>query len=142
MYGQGMTMAALGATVLREVAASADGRIDGLAAAAQTAIARWVDIAFANAVRLDSAYAGSELVNLERPPRHPEVEQALTGLATEDAEIAIEVRRAILTMDSSPIQRESIQRKIAAWIRTGRTVSPSATDPRALPALVDADARA
>jgi 2-polyprenyl-6-methoxyphenol hydroxylase-like FAD-dependent oxidoreductase len=143
MYGQGMTMAALGASVLRDIAMSADGRIDGFAAAAQDAVARWVDIAFANAVRLDSAYDGCELVNLERPARNPEIERALTGLATEDPEIAIEMRRAILAMDNSFIQRASIQQKIADWISSGRTVDPRARDRRTLPDLVDAvDARA
>jgi 2-polyprenyl-6-methoxyphenol hydroxylase-like FAD-dependent oxidoreductase len=137
MYGQGMTMAALGASVLREAASAADGRVDGLADAAQRAIAGWVDIAFANAVRLDSAYAGSELVNLARPPRNPDVEQALSGLATEDPEIAIGLRRAVLTMDNSFLQQDAIQRKVADWIRSGRTVRPRATDRRALPVLVD-----
>jgi 2-polyprenyl-6-methoxyphenol hydroxylase-like FAD-dependent oxidoreductase len=137
MYGQGMTMAALGASALRDVAAAADNQIDGFASAAQSAIARWVDIAFNNAVRLDSAYSGCEFVNLQAPPREPELERALTGLATEDPEIAIGMRRAILNMDNSFIQRQSIQRKIADWIDSGRTVSPGATDPYALPELVD-----
>jgi 2-polyprenyl-6-methoxyphenol hydroxylase-like FAD-dependent oxidoreductase len=136
MYGQGMTMAALGASALRDVAAAAHDQIDGLASAAQSAIARWVDIAFNNAVRLDSAYSGCEFVNLQPPPRNPELERALTGLATEDPEIAIEMRRAILNMDNSFIQRQSIQQKIADWIDSGRTVSPGATDPRSLPELV------
>jgi 2-polyprenyl-6-methoxyphenol hydroxylase-like FAD-dependent oxidoreductase len=137
MYGQGMTMAALGASVLRDVAAGANNQIDGFASAAQSAIARWVDVAFNNAVRLDSAYSGCEFVNLQPPPRNLELERALTGLATEDPEIAIEMRRAILIMDNSFMQRGSIQRKIADWIDSGRTVSPRATDPLALPELVD-----
>ncbi len=137
MYGQGMTMAALGASALRDVAAGADKQIDGFASAAQSAIGRWVDVAFNNAVRLDSAYSGCEFVNLQPPPRNPQLQRALTGLATEDPEIAIEMRRAILNMDNSFMQRESIQRKIADWIDSGRTVSPRARDPHALPELVD-----
>jgi 2-polyprenyl-6-methoxyphenol hydroxylase-like FAD-dependent oxidoreductase len=135
MYGQGMTTAALGATVLRDVAEAAEGEIEGFSAAAQNAIARWVDIAFDNAVRLDSAYTGCEYINLDPPQRHPEIERALTGLASEDPEIAIEMRRAILNMDNSFLQRESIQRKIAEWIELGRTVSPRAADPLTLPEL-------
>lgn len=135
MYGQGMTTAALGATVLRDVAEAADGEIEGLSAAAQDAIARWVDIAFGNAVRLDSVYDGCEYINLDRPQRQPEIERALTGLASEDREIAIEMRRAILNMDNSFLQRESIQRKIAHWIDSGRTVSPRAADPLMLPEI-------
>ena len=133
MYGQGMTTAALGATVLRDVATAADGEIDGFSTAAQDAIARWVDIAFGNAVRLDSVYSGVEYINLDRPQRHPEIERALSGLASEDREIAIEMRRAILNMDNSFLQRRPIQRKIADWIETGRTVSPRAADPLMLP---------
>jgi 2-polyprenyl-6-methoxyphenol hydroxylase-like FAD-dependent oxidoreductase len=140
MYGQGMTTAALGAGVLHDVAAAADGRIEGFAAAVQEAVARWVDIAFANAVRLDSAYTGCELVNLEAPPRDPTMERALTGLATEDPEIAIEMRRAVLTMDGSFVRRESVQRKIADWIASGRTPSARARDPLALPELVEREA--
>ncbi len=130
-------MAALAAGALRDVAAAADDRIDGFALAAQSAIGRWVDIAFNNAVRLDSAYSGCQFVNLQPPPRNSELERALTGLATEDPEIAIEMRRAILNMDNSFIQRQSIQQKIADWIASGRTVSPRATDPLALPELLD-----
>jgi hypothetical protein len=137
MYGQGMTMAALAASALRDVAAAAGNQIDGFASAAQSAIGRWVDVAFDNAVRLDSAYSGCEFVNLRPPPRNPELQRALTGLATEDPEIAIEMRRAILNMDNSFMQRESIQRKITDWIDSGRTVSPRATDPHALPELID-----
>jgi 2-polyprenyl-6-methoxyphenol hydroxylase-like FAD-dependent oxidoreductase len=135
MYGQGMTTAALGATVLRDVAEAADGEIEGFSAAAQDAIARWVDVAFGNAVRLDSVYAGCEYINLDPPQRHPEIARALSGLASEDPEIAIEMRRAILNMDNSFLQRESIQRKIADWIETGRTVSPRAADPLTLPEI-------
>jgi hypothetical protein len=47
------------------------------------------------------------------------------------------MRRAILNMDNSFVQRPSIQRKIADWIDSGRTVSARATDPHALPELVD-----
>jgi hypothetical protein len=56
----------------------------------------------------------------------------------EDPEIAIEMRRAVLTMDGSFVHRESVQDKITDWIRSGRTVSPRAADARALPQLVDA----
>jgi hypothetical protein len=135
MYGQGMTTAALGATVLRDVVAAADGEVEGLATAVQSAIAPWVDIAFDNAVRLDSAYDGCEYVNLAAPPRSPDVERALAELQTEDPEVVIAIRRAILRMDNSLIQTESIQRKIASWIDSGRKINPRAADPLALPEI-------
>ena len=47
------------------------------------------------------------------------------------------MRRAILNMDNSFLQRDSIQRKIADWIESGRTVSPSAADPLTLPEIDD-----
>lgn len=139
MYGQGMTTAALGATVLRDVAEASGGEIEGFSAAAQDAIARWVDVAFGNAVRLDSVYSGCEYINLDPPQSNPEIARALSGLASEDREIAIEMRRAILNMDNSFLQRDSIQRKIADWIQSGRTVSPRAADPLTLPELIDTD---
>jgi len=43
----------------------------GPGTAVQSAIAPWVDIAFDNAVRLDSAYDGCEYVNLAAPPARP-----------------------------------------------------------------------
>jgi 2-polyprenyl-6-methoxyphenol hydroxylase-like FAD-dependent oxidoreductase len=134
-YGQGMTTAALDATVLRETVAAADGEIEGLAAATQSAIAPLVDIAFNGAVRLDSVHEGCEYINLDRPVRQPEVERALSDLQTEDPEVVIAIRRAILRMDHSLIQTESIQSKIANWIESGSTVDPKFTDPLALPEI-------
>lgn len=128
-YGQGMTMAALGAWILGDVVAGADG-IAGLAEKVQTTIAPWADIAFDLAVSLDSAYPQAEYENLQPPSaRDQEWSRALAAAQTEEPHALIAVKSTALYMDTSYVAAPDVRRTIAEWMETGRQPRPEVTDP-------------
>jgi 2-polyprenyl-6-methoxyphenol hydroxylase-like FAD-dependent oxidoreductase len=136
LYGQGMTMAALGATALRDAVAGSES-LDGVGERVQRAIAPWADIAFDTAIAVDASYEGAEFENLERPS--PEVLKAgktLLEIQTEDPEVMIAARRSTLYMDKSALAAEPIRSKITEWKESGRSVRADRTDPTILPGLV------
>lgn len=135
-YGQGMTMAAVGAVELRRVLRDSGGEITGVADTFQKALSPHVDIAWDNAVRIDSVYEGVEYENMEPPAPAPAgYAEAFVGVQSEDPEVALAARKATLWMDNSYLQTESVQGKIAAWMTAGRQASAAASNPLAIPAL-------
>jgi len=135
-YGQGMTMAAIGAYLLGEACRSGGDNIDALGAKVQAALGPWVDIAFADAVSVDSTYPGAEFDNMDPPPaRSPEVARALQELTSVDRDVLLATRHAVMFMDSSVLQTDAIQRKIRDWIESGHGVDPALRDSRRIPAL-------
>ncbi len=141
LYGQGMTMAALGATILKDVVAESGGEVAGIAEKVSRDLTPWTDIAFSMAAGQDSFYEGAEFVNFAPPSE--ETRQAgslIAAVATEDVEVMLALRHAAYYMDPSALQGESVQRKVKEWAASGRTPSLAATDPERIPGIVPFDA--
>ncbi|MGW5106109.1 NAD(P)/FAD-dependent oxidoreductase [Nocardia sp. NPDC004123] len=140
LYGQGMTMAALAATILKDVVAESGGEIAGIAEKVSRDLAPWSDIAFGMAAGQDSFYAGTEFVNFEPPCEDTRQAQSLIlQVATADTEVMLALRRAAYYMDPTVLQTESVQSKIKEWSNSGRTPSAAATDPNHIPDIVPFD---
>jgi hypothetical protein len=136
-YGQGMTMAALGAGVLRDTLAGA-GALDGVADAVQKGISRWADLAFELAVGLDSQYPEAEYENLE-PPSAGDLARAraFTAAQTEEAHVLLASRSSALYMDSSRKRTPEVLATVDAWARDGRQPSPANTNPLDPPGITE-----
>lgn len=139
LYGQGMTMSALGATVLKQAVEAANGQIDGVADTVARDLTPWVDIAFSMAASQDAFYEGAEFVNVDPLPASvAETNALLATVATEDVDVMLALRKAAYYMDQSDLMSEQIQAKVAAWAAEGRTPSAAATDPKKFPEIVSA----
>jgi 2-polyprenyl-6-methoxyphenol hydroxylase-like FAD-dependent oxidoreductase len=137
-YGQGMTMAALGAAVLAEKLDDADA-IPGLASGVQKSIGPWADLAFELAYGLDSAYPEAEYENLEPPSaRDLARARAFTAAQTEEAHVLVAARSAALYMDSSFAKAADVQRTIDEWAASDRRPDPGTTDPLDPPGITEA----
>ena len=138
LYGQGMTLAAVGACELRDVLERTEG-ITGVAAAAQTGIRLLVDIAFDTAVGVDASFEGAEFENLDPPsPRSAAETQAFAEIQTEDVDVMAAARRATLYLDPSCLQAPDIQQRVQSWVAEGRTPRAEAYDPTLLPDVAPA----
>jgi len=137
-YGQGMTMAALGAGVLRDTLAEA-GSIAGVADAVQKGISPWADLAFELAVGLDSQYPEAEYENLEPPSAGDRARaRAFTAAATEEAQVLLASRASALYMDSSRTRTPDVLAIVDAWMAANRRPRPENTDPLDPPAVTEA----
>jgi 2-polyprenyl-6-methoxyphenol hydroxylase-like FAD-dependent oxidoreductase len=132
LYGQGMSVAACEAMLLRDEVARAGVADPGLAARAQAAFVPVVDTVFGMVVSTDAHYAGAELVGVE-PPDAESVAfgRALSQLATEDPEVCLALKYAGHFFDTSALRSPAVAAKVAAWIAEGR--SPAPQDPAAVP---------
>lgn len=139
LFGQGMSTAAVGATVLGEAITAADaaGTLVGVAERVQTGITPWVDIAFSTAVGVDADYEGAEFENLEPPSASSsDTATALSELQTEDVEVMIAARRATLFMDPTMLGTPEVAGKIAEWRAERRAPRAEMLDPTHIPAAV------
>lgn len=136
-YGQGMTMAAVAAVELRTLLREWGAETTGFATAFQQRLAPHVDIAWRNAISIDSIYDGVEYENQE-PPEQPTAEAAAAFLQLQavDPEVALAARLATHWMDNGYVEDDRIQRKVADWISQGRQVDPELADPLVIPPLV------
>lgn len=129
IYGQGMTMAALGATVLGDAVAEARS-LDGVAAVVQARLGPLAQVAWDLAVGSDSVYPQAEYENVD-PPSARDLDRARAQSAAQSAEgvVRVAMRATALYMDPAylraPVVRETVQR----WLATGRTPDPAVTDP-------------
>lgn len=139
LYGQGMTMAALGASALRQSLEASNGSIDGVADAVVQALASWTEYAFGMAVAQDSFYEGTEFVNFERPSPESLAQGAvLAAVATEDVDVMLALRRSAFYMDASALGTEQVQAALQRWVESERTPLPENLDPVTIPGLVGA----
>lgn len=137
IYGQGMTIAAIGASLLAQVVASADGAVTGIAEKFAAELAPWTDYAFAMAANTDSFFPGAEFVNYTPPaPEAVAGEAFAVAAATTDPAVAQAMRRAAYYMDPSGMQSPAVQQTIAEWASSGRQPDPSLTDPSRLPGTI------
>jgi 2-polyprenyl-6-methoxyphenol hydroxylase-like FAD-dependent oxidoreductase len=135
LYGQGMSVAAVEAVIIRRLLGEPDSSRDGFAARAQAAFAPTIDTVFDMVVGMDAFYHGAGLHGVRAPsPEAARARQILARLATEDAEAALALKRAAHFFDTGALRSPSIQAKIAAWAADGRVVRYN--DPAALPPLL------
>jgi len=138
-YGQGMTMAALGATVLGDALERHDS-IDGVADEVQQELSPWADLAFSLAFALDSAYPEAEYENLEPPSARDKARsRATTACQTEEAHVLIASKTTALTMDQSYMAAPEVQATITEWVEQDRKPRPEVTDPLDPPAITERD---
>jgi 2-polyprenyl-6-methoxyphenol hydroxylase-like FAD-dependent oxidoreductase len=131
LYGQGMSVAACEALVLRRLLADA-GVSGGLGARAQAGFTEVVDTVFHMVVNLDAHYPGAELVGVVPPaPDAVAFGRALSQLATEDAEVALALKYAGHYFDTSALRAPEVAAKVHRWMADGRT--PHFTDPTVIP---------
>ncbi|MGQ0464202.1 MAG: FAD-dependent monooxygenase [Sporichthyaceae bacterium] len=130
LYGQGMSVAACEAVILRDLLA--EHGVGDVAQRAQHGFREVVDTVFGIVVSVDSHYAGAELDGVE-PPASESVAfgRALSQLATEDAEVALALKHAGHFFDTRALRSPAIAAKVDAWIAAGRTPAPQ--DPATVP---------
>lgn len=133
-YGQGMTIAAKGAIVLRDcLHASAD---DGdLAERFQSEYARFVDQAFAVSGMSDTFYEGAELTNVT-PPASEQFAYlvALSELAAQDADFSVALVAAHFQMEGAGLFTDAMRAKAVRW--AAREDAPVPIDPLRIPEAV------
>ncbi|MBB3665568.1 2-polyprenyl-6-methoxyphenol hydroxylase-like FAD-dependent oxidoreductase [Prauserella sediminis] len=129
IYGQGMTMAALGAGVLGDALAEA-GTLDGLAETVQARLGPLAQVAWDLAVGADSVYPQAEYENVE-PPSARDRDRARAQSAAQSAEGAVRVamRATALYMDPAYLGSPVVQETIDRWLTSGHKPAPEVTDP-------------
>lgn len=136
LYGQGMSVAAVEATKLKDSATAFGDSIAGLAQHFYRGITPTIDTVFGMVRNTDGAYPGAQLRDVAPPdPQSLAYGRALSQLSTEDGEVALALKTATHFFDGSAIRTESIQAKVAEWIAKGR--KPFNNDPRKIPDSLD-----
>ncbi|GLY38873.1 FAD-binding monooxygenase [Amycolatopsis sp. NBRC 101858] len=137
IYGQGMTMAALGATVLGDTLEKA-GSVTGVAGAVQAELGTLAQVAWDLAVGSDSVYPQSEYENAE-PPSARDKDRARAQSAAQSAEgtVRVAVRATALYMDPSFLEAPAVREVVDRWLETGRVPDASAGDPLDPPAVTE-----
>lgn len=141
IYGQGMTMAALDATLLGDTVATA-GSLDGIGHSVQRGIGRLADVAWDLAVGTDSAYPQAEYENTEPPSARDRAWSRAFG-AAQSAEglVRVAARATALHMDKAYVEAPAVREVVERWLSTGRQPESSVTDPLAPPAITEGRVR-
>jgi 2-polyprenyl-6-methoxyphenol hydroxylase-like FAD-dependent oxidoreductase len=136
VYGQGMTMAALGATLLGRTLREHGGDLDAVPPSFQAALAPEVEVAFGMAAGGDACYEGAELHNFTPPDEGTAAFLGRIGdLAITDAGVIEAIIEAFFYLRPEALASEEIQRKVAATPdQNGSAVAE--IDPRRYPARV------
>ena len=132
IYGQGMSVAAVEARIMRDMVVEATDAA-GLAGRIQEAFHPTLDFVFDSVVRSDGAFPSAMLRGLERPV--PPTSKVITALATEDWKTAVALRYAGHYFTAEPLQAPEIRRRARAWVASGR--KPRRADPRDIPRAFD-----
>ena len=135
IYGQGMTMAALGASVLGDAVEKAES-LEGVVGAVQVELGSLAQVAWDLAVGADSVYPQAEYENAE-PPSARDQDWARAQAAAQTAEGAVRVamRATALYMDPSYLNAPAVREVVGRWLRSGRTPDPAVCDPLDPPAV-------
>ena len=136
VYGQGMTMAALGARLLAASLADGATDLDEVPLAFQRRLAPEVGVAFGMAAGGDAFFEGAELRNFEPPSAEAAAFLERIGeLATHDVEVVTALMEAFFYLRPEALESASIAAKVAA-LEAGGGAAPTAVDPRAFPRTV------
>lgn len=124
-YGQGMSLAAVGAAMIQRHLAKA-GTLEGVASLIQNDLAPVLDAAFTLVAASDSQTNGAEWSDDFVPltPLEKRRAAALEGLATECADIAQTINTALFHLAPELLNRPDIIAACDAWIEANRTPSP------------------
>jgi len=133
IYGQGMTMAALGATLLGEAVAKAES-MDGVVGAVQADLGALAQVAWDLAVGADSVYPQAEYENAE-PPSARDRDWARAQSA--EGVVRVAMRATALYMDPSYLESPVVREVVGRWLETGRTPDPAVCDPLVPPAVTE-----
>jgi 2-polyprenyl-6-methoxyphenol hydroxylase-like FAD-dependent oxidoreductase len=140
IYGQGMTVAALEASKLRDRIATLDGDLDALPDAFQTDLQEAVEFPYAMATGADSAYPQTEFTNADRAPaENTEFFAAVEQVATEDPAVARDILHATGWFEAELLASPQLVEKVGAWAAAGHEVINN--DPRRVPPVVNSDSR-
>lgn len=135
IYGQGMTMASLGARLLGDAVARST-TLDGLGDAVQGAIGPLADVAWGLAVGTDSAYPEAEYENVERPsPRARDWSRAFSAAQTAEGYARVASRATALFMDTAYVDAPRVRSIVDEWMTSERAVAAHMTDPSRPPAV-------
>ena len=130
IYGQGMSVAAVEALLMRDIVASSDdGDSTSLARRIQESFRTTLDFVFDSGLRNDARFPATTLNGVEAPP--PPKSRVLGELATEDWKVAVAMRYVSHYFSAEPLQRPEIQARVRAWMSSGRR--PRHTDPAHVP---------
>ena len=136
IYGQGMTVAALEATLLRDRIAALGGDLDQLPEAFQADLQAAVEFPYSMATGADSSYPETELTNAERAPaENIEFFAAVERVATEDPAVARDILHATGWFEADLLASPRLVEKVEAWAAAGKQVTNN--DPRHVPPVVD-----
>lgn len=117
IYGQGITMAAIGATLLGDALAEQGTDLGAVAFETQRKLSRWVDVAFATAAYGDSFFRGVELINYEAPTdEEAEYMTRLEEVSMVDLEVRAVLIEAGALFRPEMAETEAIKKKVAAWM--------------------------
>jgi len=131
VYGQGMTISAKGAVVLRDCLLQAEDD-DSLPNRFQMEYAKFTEEAFGISAMADTFYEDAELLNVTPPnPQDYAYLTTLGQVATEDADVAMALVAAHFSMQMEDLQSEELRDKAAKWVQSGRTVTNN--DPARVP---------
>jgi 2-polyprenyl-6-methoxyphenol hydroxylase-like FAD-dependent oxidoreductase len=134
LYGQGMSVAARQALALADTLTENPDPL-GLGRRAQVAMKEVIDTVFAMAVSTDGVYDGVEVIGVEPPSDEARAAGALLSqVATEDAEVALAVKRYAHFFDRSVLESPSLATKVAAWKDADRKVTHD--DPTTIPGII------
>ncbi|MFT4230246.1 MAG: FAD-dependent monooxygenase [Microbacterium sp.] len=137
VYGQGMTMAAIDATVLGDALAEAT-ELDGVAKRVQDAIGPFADVAWTLSVSTDAQYPGAEFENTE-PPSDRDVarQRAASRAASAEGAVRVAARATALHMDLSYNRSPIVQAIVSEWLESGRLPDASVTDALVPPGVTE-----
>ncbi|HWD03517.1 MAG TPA: hypothetical protein VG674_13790 [Amycolatopsis sp.] len=136
LYGQGMSVAAVEARLLRDAVRETGGAKPGLARRIQDSFRETIDTVFGMVVNVDGLYPEAELVGVDRPsPEAVEASRYLSQLGTEDVETCLALKYAAHYFSTEKLRAPSVQEKLRDWIASGRQVKH--TDPRSIPGIME-----
>jgi 2-polyprenyl-6-methoxyphenol hydroxylase-like FAD-dependent oxidoreductase len=137
IYGQGMTMAAVGAALLGDAVAKA-GAADGVVGAIQDDLGVLAQVAWDLAVGADSVYPQAEYENVEPPSaRDLNWARALSAAQSAEGSVRVAMRATALYMDPSYLESPTVRDVVEAWSQAARRPDPAMTDPLDPPGVTE-----
>jgi 2-polyprenyl-6-methoxyphenol hydroxylase-like FAD-dependent oxidoreductase len=136
IYGQGITMAALGATLLGKALGEPGADLDLLPRRFQDELSAGIDVAFEISAHGDAFFDGVELKNYPTPSAtEAEEVQRLEEVSIVDVGVRSAIVEATFSLRPELLETVEIKEKVAAWVAP--TVRPK-IDVRAYPRTVHA----
>ena len=137
LYGQGMSVVAVEATAIRELAERADVHDGELGGRIQDAIEPIVERVFQIVCSIDGRYPDAKRIGVDPlPDEMLATARAMGELACEDAEASRAFRYAVHFFANEELMTQSLITKVMEWMVVGRSVSEAYNDPRTVPGIL------